>query len=283
MHPTGRAHLLGVYGESSFYDPSLEPFIATAADAYCYRAALGDTRSLRALRPMALIDRKHQSFASRLKVNYEHIKEKFGRRFKQFEMASLEAYLLSPLMAKRPKIVRISRAKNLKPLYEAESITDGPPLPEEEPEPPAIDLEPVPATAELPPATAETSPTEVVAEAEEVDVVTPIVKEVVWATPAAYEADLPAATVAALINEAEFAEIAPEGLSEAIVMKKQGRCAEGVYVFSEVFVKEALETRATEPCEQPVPKCLGKSSIFALEVRHTRADFLYDSFFTILL
>ena len=283
MHPTGRAHLLGVYGDSLFYDPSLEPFIATAADAYCYYVALKRTRAVRALRPMALIDSKHQSFASRVKSNFVHIKEKFGKQVNHFEMGSIEAYLLSPLMAKRPKIVRISKAKNLKPLYEAESITDGPPLPEEEPEPPAIDLEPVPATAELPPATAETSPTEVVAEAEEVDVVTPIIKEVVWATPAAYEADLPAATVAALIDEAEFAEIAPEGLSEVIAMKKQGRCAEGVYVFSEVFVKEALETRATDPCEQPVPKCLGKSSIFALEVRHTRADFLYDSFFTILL
>ena len=254
MHPTGRKHLLGVYEHDSFCDPSLKPFIATAADAYCYRVALGDTRALRALRPMALLDTKHRCFASRLKSNYEQIKEKFGRRFKQFEMSSIEAYLLSPLMSPRPKIVRISKAKNPE-LPAAESISDDLPLPEEPPEPAVIEM--LPALVEPVPAA------EVAAETE-VDTVTPIVRDVVWATPAAYKAGLPAGIIAALIGEPEFAEIAPEGLRDAILMRKKGHCAEGVYLFSETFVKEALETRATDLCDVPVPKSLGNALLMSL-------------------
>ena len=35
-----------------------------------------------------------------------------GRRFNEFPAASLETYLLSPLMGERPKLIRKSRSKN---------------------------------------------------------------------------------------------------------------------------------------------------------------------------
>ena len=72
MHPTGRAHLLGVYGDSLFYDPSLEPFIATAADAYCYYVALGQARAPGALHFIALLDAdESHKLENRVKYSYE--------------------------------------------------------------------------------------------------------------------------------------------------------------------------------------------------------------------
>ena len=200
MHPTGRAHLLGVlYENQPPNELELGPFIVTSADAFCFYAALKPTRAMRILRPMALINGKYQCFESRFKVNYEHIIDKFGRRFKQFEMASLEAYLLSPILAKRPKVVRISRAKP-----KVDSPSDVSLVPEEEP---------IRATIDSEPATSEQLSADVVeADADDEDdddETPPVAAETVtaWMTPEEYEASLPAVNdaVEEVADEPEYA------------------------------------------------------------------------------
>jgi len=83
---------------------------ATAADAYCYHVALKYERAPHALRSMAL-DADHGDYVSRCKTAYEDVAKKIGTRSKRFERASLEAYLLSPFIGKRPKLVRVSQAR----------------------------------------------------------------------------------------------------------------------------------------------------------------------------
>jgi len=205
MHPNGRAHIRGVYQNQAFFDPSLEPFIATAADAYCYYIALGYHCALRVLRPMALLDRKHQCFASRFRQSYYHVVKTFSQSFKLFEIGSVEAYLLSPLMSKRPKIIRISKAKNPKP-PKVESPCDVSLSPVEEPEPANDTAETEAVDSE------QVSTMEIEADADDIDddddEATPVAAETVtaWMTPEEYEASLPAVNdkLEEIADEAEY-------------------------------------------------------------------------------
>ena len=89
MNRSGQRHLL-VLLEVLPPGQGLEPFRATAADAYCYHVALKYERAPHALRSMAL-DADHGDYVSRCKTSYEDIAKKNGTRSKRFERASLEA------------------------------------------------------------------------------------------------------------------------------------------------------------------------------------------------
>ena len=117
LNKSGQAHILRLlepYGPNSSMEPSLEPFHATAADAYCYHVALGLTLGIGALRVMAPVDATHGNFDSRFKTSFDNLKSAVGKDLSAFENASLEAYLMSPLMGKRPKLARIYTAKRPK-------------------------------------------------------------------------------------------------------------------------------------------------------------------------
>jgi len=206
MHPNGRAHLLELlYENQPPNDQKLEPFFLTVADAYCFYVALKRTRAVRALRPMALISGKCQCFESRLKSSCEQLRVKLGSHFKQFEVASLEAYLLSPLMSARPKLVRIFRGKCPK-VPKVESPCDDPPAPVEEPEPVIVESEPA--------ASEQLSADVVEADANDSDdddddsEATPVADTITaWMTPEEYEASLPAVNdaVEEVADEPEYA------------------------------------------------------------------------------
>jgi len=117
MHQSGRDHLLRfseLCGTKSQMDLSLKPFQANAADAYCYYVALGLTRGVDALRVMSPADAAHGNFHRRFQRSFNKLKAAVGKDFSVFELSSLEAYLLSPLMDERPKLIRRSRAKRPK-------------------------------------------------------------------------------------------------------------------------------------------------------------------------
>ena len=113
MHTSGQNKLLLDAELSS--DACLERFDATVADAYCFYLAHGRDKGAGALRSMASLD-SSVNFESRIVWEQKQIASKIGKNFKQFERASLEAYLLSPFAnsSSRPKLVRLSQAKNPK-------------------------------------------------------------------------------------------------------------------------------------------------------------------------
>jgi len=225
MHPTGREYLLGVQHEIQSPDElTFEPFIVTAADAYCFRAALKPTtRAVRALRSMGLLNGKYECFESRFKVNFEQINEKIGRRVKQFEMASFEAYFLSPLMSPRPKPVRIPRAKDPKP-PKVESPCDVSVMPEGDSMPATEIAEPEPADTE--------QPSTMVVEAnayDDDDATTQVAEIVTWMTPAGYEASLPAdAQVEEVVDEPEYAVGDLVVVQSSSAVGAPGRYSEGI-------------------------------------------------------
>ena len=90
----------------------LEPLSANAADAYCYHVALGRKTGARALQSMALPGDECDKFESRIEFSRNHLQKLLKPNVKAFEVASLEAYLRTPMMLRRPKLVRLSKAKH---------------------------------------------------------------------------------------------------------------------------------------------------------------------------
>jgi len=112
VHPSGQRKILELLGISPELKTSSERFDATLADAYCFYAALGRTLGASALQSLTSEIGVHINFESRIEFFHKSIRQKVGRAFRQFEAASLEAYLLTPLTGSRPKLVRLSKARN---------------------------------------------------------------------------------------------------------------------------------------------------------------------------
>ena len=112
MNPSYRSHLFSLLdNQGADLSLSCSRFQPSVADAYCYYASsLGRTHSIRALRAMVLLE-KNQNLDSRVKCICDQLMKATGRSWKQWELWSLEAYLLSPLFGPRPKLVRVSQAK----------------------------------------------------------------------------------------------------------------------------------------------------------------------------
>jgi len=106
MHASGQAHLLHLSRGFPLFDLGLEPFSVTAADADCYYVALGGEKGALALQFIALPGDNCRKYESRIAFSFKYIKFAVKNFVRAFEVASLEAYMQTPIMAKRPELVR---------------------------------------------------------------------------------------------------------------------------------------------------------------------------------
>ena len=143
MDPSGQSHLKTLLDNGAVDDSfCCRHFQPSVADAYCYYASLGHGRSVGALQEVALLE-ENQNLGSRMNFSYHHLVKATGKLWKQWELGSLEAYLLSPLFGPRPKLVRVSQAKQARALGSQAQV----PITVNSTPTPALALDPPPAVA----------------------------------------------------------------------------------------------------------------------------------------